>query len=250
MSVLCVLVAQSCPTLCHSKDCNPPGSSVHGILQARILEWLPFSASGIFLTLGSNPALLYCRQILYCLSHQGSPWWNIYLVKIYLGDISFFQILCRTDKKKFCPNFRKACFKNNTFSLNSELSSEMKPWRCKYINLWDYVLLWNNIINGLGWTEVYQIKLSVFVQQCKFYDGIILFYLPSATMSYVPFSAFTTVLQVSSLKAISLSITCILASLSSHIFLLTIYMLVIPKLCEVSALDFPLYLKVCLGNLV
>ena len=223
-------------------NCSPSGSFVHGILQARILEWLPFSASGIFLTQGSNPALpsnpalLYCRQVLYCLSHQGS-WWNIYLVEIYLGDISFFQVLCRTDK--FFPSFRKVCFKNSTFSLNSELNSEMKLWRCKYISLWDYVLLWNYIINGLGWTEVYQTKLSVFVQQCRFCDGIILFSLPSATKSYVPFSAFTTVLQVSSLKAISLSIICILASLSSHKFLLTIYMLVIPKLCEVSALDFP-----------
>ena len=34
-----VKVAQSCPTLCDSVDCNLPGSSVHGILQARILEW-------------------------------------------------------------------------------------------------------------------------------------------------------------------------------------------------------------------
>ena len=31
---------QSCPTLCDPMDCNPPGSSVHGILQARILEWV------------------------------------------------------------------------------------------------------------------------------------------------------------------------------------------------------------------
>ena len=31
-------VAQSCPTLCNPMDCSPPGSSVHGILQARILE--------------------------------------------------------------------------------------------------------------------------------------------------------------------------------------------------------------------
>ena len=40
-----VLVAQSCPTLCNSMDCSLPGSSVHGILQARILEWIaiPFS---------------------------------------------------------------------------------------------------------------------------------------------------------------------------------------------------------------
>ena len=40
-----VLVAQSCPTLCDPMDSNSPGSSVHGILQARILEWvaIPFS---------------------------------------------------------------------------------------------------------------------------------------------------------------------------------------------------------------
>ena len=33
-------VSQSCPTLCDPVDCSPPGSSVHGILQARILEWV------------------------------------------------------------------------------------------------------------------------------------------------------------------------------------------------------------------
>ena len=35
-----VLVTQSCPTLCDPMNCSPPGSSVHGILQARILEWV------------------------------------------------------------------------------------------------------------------------------------------------------------------------------------------------------------------
>ena len=38
-------VAQSCPTLCDPLDCSPPGSSVHGILQARILEWVVISFS-------------------------------------------------------------------------------------------------------------------------------------------------------------------------------------------------------------
>ena len=36
---------QSCVTLCDPMDCSPPGSSVHGILQARILEWFPISFS-------------------------------------------------------------------------------------------------------------------------------------------------------------------------------------------------------------
>ena len=38
-------VAQSCPTLCDPMDCSPPGSSVHGILQARVLEWVAISFS-------------------------------------------------------------------------------------------------------------------------------------------------------------------------------------------------------------
>ena len=36
---------QSCPTLCNHMDCSPPGSSIHGILQARILEWVAISFS-------------------------------------------------------------------------------------------------------------------------------------------------------------------------------------------------------------
>ena len=47
VSCMCVyvLITQSCPTHCDPIDCSPPGSSVHGILQARILEWVasPFS---------------------------------------------------------------------------------------------------------------------------------------------------------------------------------------------------------------
>ena len=41
-------VAQSCPTLSDPMDCSPPGSSVHGILQARALEWgaVAFSDKG------------------------------------------------------------------------------------------------------------------------------------------------------------------------------------------------------------
>ena len=43
--LFCSLVAKSCPTLCDPMDYNPPGSSVHEILQARILEWVVISFS-------------------------------------------------------------------------------------------------------------------------------------------------------------------------------------------------------------
>ena len=44
-AVLC-LVAQSCPTLCHPRDCSPPDSSVHGNLRARIWSGLPCPPPG------------------------------------------------------------------------------------------------------------------------------------------------------------------------------------------------------------
>ena len=71
---MCVLVIQLCPTLCDPMDGSPLGSSVHEILQARILEWVAilFSRRSAW-TRGLYPGLLHCRQILYHLSHQGSP---------------------------------------------------------------------------------------------------------------------------------------------------------------------------------
>ena len=66
---------QSLLTLCNPVGYSLSSSSVHGILQARILGWvaIPFS-KGIFPTQGLNPGLPHCRQqILYRLSYQGSP---------------------------------------------------------------------------------------------------------------------------------------------------------------------------------
>ena len=47
-------VAESCPTLCDSVDCSPPGSSVHGVFLARISEWVAISFSFL-----SWPVLVY-----------------------------------------------------------------------------------------------------------------------------------------------------------------------------------------------
>ena len=67
-------VAQSCVTLCGPMDCSPSVSSVHGISQARILEWFVIS----FSRGSSQPRDWTCvscigREILYPLGHLGSP---------------------------------------------------------------------------------------------------------------------------------------------------------------------------------
>ena len=68
------LVAQSCPTLCNPMYCSPPVSSIYGILQARILEWVAISFSrGSSWPRDQTQVSCTGRQILYCLSHQGSP---------------------------------------------------------------------------------------------------------------------------------------------------------------------------------
>ena len=43
MYICCYLVTKLCPTLCDPVDCSPPGFSIHGIFQARILEWIASS---------------------------------------------------------------------------------------------------------------------------------------------------------------------------------------------------------------
>ena len=61
-------VAQSCPTLCDPMDCSLPGSSVHGIFQARVLEWVVIS----FSSRSSQP-----RDQTW-VSHIAGRWYNLW----------------------------------------------------------------------------------------------------------------------------------------------------------------------------
>ena len=81
------LIAQLCLTLCDPVDCSPPGSSVHGILQARILEWVAISFSRRSLWPRDQEGrgeegrerragLLHCRQVLYHWATPEAPCWS------------------------------------------------------------------------------------------------------------------------------------------------------------------------------
>ena len=73
--------AQSCLTLCNPMDCSLPSSSVHRILQARILEWVAISCSGGS-SLPRDQTCVSCigRQILYHWTTQEAPCcgWVVY----------------------------------------------------------------------------------------------------------------------------------------------------------------------------
>ena len=91
--IMC-LVAQLCLTLCNPMDCSPPASSVHRDSQGKntgvgchALLW------GSFPTQGLNPGLLHCRQILYCLSHQGSLCQDFSLLLLFVWCLLWGQWL-------------------------------------------------------------------------------------------------------------------------------------------------------------
>ena len=93
------LVTQSCPTLCDPMDCSPSGSFVHGDSPGKNTGVACHALlQGIFPTQGWNPGLLHCRQILYCLSHQGGPFANA-----IWGPI-FFLVGSEVDHRGLPPN--------------------------------------------------------------------------------------------------------------------------------------------------
>ena len=73
-----VSVAQSCPTLCGPMDCSPPGSSVHGILQARILEWVAIPFPGDI----PNPGMEPGSPALQVDSLPSAPPWKLKLAQM------------------------------------------------------------------------------------------------------------------------------------------------------------------------
>ena len=94
-------VAQLSLTLWNPMDCSLAGSSVHGDSPGKNTEvGCHALLHGIFPTQGSNPGLLHCRQILYHLSHQGSPTeaWETAYNPIWLDIIIFAWAVCGVPK--------------------------------------------------------------------------------------------------------------------------------------------------------
>ena len=79
-------VAQSCSTLCNAMDFSPPGSSIHGIFQARVLEWVAIA----FSVRMAN--LRYIYKIYFC--HHG-PLWVMYLC-IMVAILPFINAMITT----------------------------------------------------------------------------------------------------------------------------------------------------------
>ena len=71
-------VTQSCPTLCDSMDCSLPGSTIHGIFQARVVEWgaITFSRWGLKLL---EKDMSTCKNIIHIISISPQILWNPFM---------------------------------------------------------------------------------------------------------------------------------------------------------------------------
>ena len=79
MLIVKVLAAQSCLTHCNPMDYSPPGSSVHGIFQARILEWVAIFFSRVSSWLRDRTQFFHIAGRFFYRLHQGSPYiYNIF----------------------------------------------------------------------------------------------------------------------------------------------------------------------------
>ena len=84
----CSSVTKSCPTRCNPMNCNPPDSSVHGIFQARILQWVAIFFSRRASWPRNRTHISWIgRQILYCLSHMGSPIYHDFCLNWHLHNL-------------------------------------------------------------------------------------------------------------------------------------------------------------------
>ena len=128
---------QSCPTLWDSMDCSPPGSNVHGILQARILDWVPMSFSR-----GSSlPGEWTCISCVSCIAGrffthwvtceaQKKGYWSVILFSCYC--IAWFWYQGYTDLRKLVEKsffflfLRSICEMNSSVKLWS--NSPVSPY--------------------------------------------------------------------------------------------------------------------------
>ena len=73
---VCERVTQSCPTLSDPVDCSPLGSSVHGVIQARIPEWVAFPSPGDLPDSGTEPRSPALQADSLLSEPPGNSWWD------------------------------------------------------------------------------------------------------------------------------------------------------------------------------
>ena len=88
---VCVNLPQSCPTLDDPMDCSPSGSSVHRILQARILEWVATPSPGDLPNSGIEHSSSSSQVDSLPTEFPGKPWYDV--LRSVIPKVNYFYLL-------------------------------------------------------------------------------------------------------------------------------------------------------------
>ena len=160
ITCVCVLAAQSCLTLCDPMDCSPPGSSVLGILQARILKWvaIPFSRGFSWCR---DWTWVSCtgRQILY---HQRRPLYHLLIAK----SLQSCPILCDPIDGSPPGSPIPGILQARTLEWVATSFSNALKWKVKVKSL---SCVWPS---ATPWTAAFQAPPSMGLSRQEYWSGV------------------------------------------------------------------------------
>ena len=162
------LISQSCPTLCDPMDCSPPGSSVHGSLQERILEWvtMPFSRGSSQSRDRTQVSCITGRFFTICATREAQEYWSEQPIPSP-GDLSN-------------PGIEPGSPALQAGSLPTELSgSPFKPFAHSLIGQLDFVLLLS-----CTFLFIFQILTPYLICNFQIFFSHFIVYLSTLAMSF------------------------------------------------------------------
>ena len=126
------LVTQSCPTLCDPTDCSQRGSSVHGIFQARVLEWLPFPPPGDLSDPGIETASPVSPKLagrFFTTEPPGNPYTNKtpYLPKYFSTSLCIHYIWKKHTMKTWVTQLKQKQIKIQQYQSDTH-DYRFDPW--------------------------------------------------------------------------------------------------------------------------
>ena len=135
---MCVLVAQSCATVCNPVDCSFPGSSVHGILQARVLEWVAFPFSK-----GSSQPWDWTQ-----IPSIAARFFTIWATREASSAISLpthftlAHLHSRASHQVHDRNPGKVQYTEKRWICNAFVANKLSSWKCNLPPYWPVLLKW------------------------------------------------------------------------------------------------------------
>ena len=141
------MCAQLCPTLCNPMDCSPPGSCVHGIFQARLLEQVSMFISGDLPNAGIEPASLGSPELaggFFTTAPPRKSLMYIYIYSVYIYTYTHMFLIYQQISFKFSCIFKHYKTKSwfiNCVPLMIWNQDDMIKWKV-FFNLSHFILIW------------------------------------------------------------------------------------------------------------